>query len=79
MNDAAKSELYQIKRELQSIINELDTISQEVRNGFEGIGNEECAACVKRVADHYRGVKRRLEKIDTTKVREEFAAAGGGT
>lgn len=82
MDANSQYELYLIKRELQNIINELDSISQGIQNDFSGIGNEQCAACVRNVAEKYRYVKRRLNNIDTSKVTASFAAshgnAGGG-
>ena len=78
MDANSKYELYLIKQELQSVINELDDIANGIKRDFANIGNEQCAACVKRVADKYRTVKRKLDNIDTSKVTEEFAAAHGG-
>lgn len=63
MDANSQYELYLIKRELQNIINELDSISQGIQNDFSGIGNEQCAACVRNVAEKYRYVKRRLNNI----------------
>lgn len=64
MDSAGRMELESIKRDLQSIINELDQISAGVRTEFDGIGNDRCARAISRVADQYRWVKRQLEKID---------------
>lgn len=84
MDANSEHELYLIKRELQSIINELDNIAYGIRRDFSNIGNEQAAACVSKVAEKYRTVKRKLDNIDTSKVTEEYAAAhasggGGGT
>lgn len=78
MDANSQYELYLIKQELQSIINELDDIAKGVRRDFSNIGNEQCAQCVTRVADNYRTAKRKLDNIDTSKVTEEFKAAHGG-
>ncbi len=68
-------ELYLIKSELQSIINELENIASGINRDFEGIGNEKCASRVNDIADHYRYVKRKLNNIDTSKISEKFAKA----
>lgn len=78
MDAKASETLWQIKRELQSIINELDSISSGVRRDFSGIGNEVCADCITRVANHYRDVKRRLDTMDTNILSDEFISAQGG-
>ena len=77
MDANSQYELYLIKQELQSIINELDDIAYGLKINFSNIGNEEAAACVSRVADKYRIVRRKLDNIDTNKVTEEYAAAHG--
>ena len=69
MDANSEYELYLIKRELQSIINELDD--------FDNIGEDQAAACVSRVADKYRIAKRKLDNIDTKRVTDEYAAAHG--
>lgn len=80
MDANAQYELYLIKKELQGIINELDDVASGIKKDFVNIGNEQCAACISRVADKYRIVKRKLDNIDTNKVTEEFASnqSGGG-
>lgn len=74
MDDASKYELQLIKKELQSIIDELYAISGGVDGDFEGIGNARCASSITRSAKHYEEVKRKLDKMDLTEVTEEFAA-----
>lgn len=59
-----QNELESIKRELQRIINELDSISRGVRKNFEGIGNERCASSISAIADDYRRLKRQLDRIN---------------
>lgn len=82
MDANSQYELYSIKRELQSIINELDDIANGLNRNFANIGNEKAAACVSTVANNYRKVKRKLNNIDTSKVTDEFAEShpnsGGG-
>lgn len=81
MDAKASNELYQIKKELQSIINELNDIAYGVQRNFSGIGNEKCSKSIYAAASHYSSVKKKLDNMDTTKVREDFAPAyssGGG-
>ncbi|OCA88169.1 hypothetical protein A8F94_10185 [Bacillus sp. FJAT-27225] len=70
MSSSAQQELYLIKRELQTIINELEQIAGEIGHEFEGIGSEQCASAIHRVADQYRNVKRKLGSVDVTNVKE---------
>lgn len=77
MNASARAELASIKRELNSIISELDSISSGVRRDFVGIGNDQCANCIDRVANQYRYVKRKLDNMDTSTVTESYARAHG--
>lgn len=82
MDARAQQELYNIKSELQSIINEMRSIATGVRRDFSGIGSEKCANTILNVVDQYEYVKRKLNNIDTSAVTDEFAAAhsgGGGT
>lgn len=76
MDAYTKRELNAIKDELQSIINELDRISDGVRSDFRGIGNDTCANCIDRVISQYRSVRRQLNKIDTSKVNEGYGGGG---
>lgn len=78
MDSNSQYELYLIKQELQSIINELDDVAYCIRRDFSNIGESQASACVSRVAEKYRIVKRKLDNIDTKKVTEEFANANGG-
>ena len=68
------NEINAIKRELQQIINELDSISNGVRNDFANIGNNKCATRIKEVANNYRSVLRKLNSLDTNTVTAEFAS-----
>ena len=74
MDANAQYELYLIKKELQAIIDELDSISGGIRRDFSGIGNERCAVCVSNSAQHYREVKAQLERMDLSALSEEFLA-----
>lgn len=74
MERADMNELNSIKRELQQIINELDSISNGVRNDFANIGNKKCATRIKEVANNYRSVLRKLNSLDTNTVTAEFAS-----
>ena len=68
------NELNAIKRELQQIINELDSISNGVRNDFANVGNNKCANRIKEAANNYRSVLRKLNSMDTNTVTAEFAS-----
>ena len=78
MASSAGAVLSEIKRELNSIINELDSIADGVRRDFVGIGTEECANCLSRVADKYRWVRRQLNNIDLSDAMAEGGNGGGG-
>lgn len=78
MDANAKYELYLIKRELSSIINELNDIAYGVRRDFTGIGNGRCATSISGSASHYRDVLRQLERMDLSVQSDEFIAASGG-
>lgn len=78
MDANAQYELYLIKEELRKIINELSAVSTGVRYNFSGIGNDRCANTIDLVIEQYKTVSKKLAKIDTTKVTEEFLAAQGG-
>lgn len=80
MNANARAELSDIKRELNSIINELEAISRGARNDFIGIGNDRCADAIDKVLNQYYYVRRKLNNLDTSTVTESFANAhnGGG-
>ena len=79
MDSQSKYELYLIKRELQSIINELDDIAYGIRRDFSNIGEDQAASCVSGVADKYRIVKGKLDNININKVTDEYIAAHGGS
>lgn len=78
MDANSNYELYLIKKELNNIINELDSISRGMNSNFKGIGNQRCASCISNVANKYRWVKKKLDNIDTSKVTEAYASAHGG-
>lgn len=68
MKSYSNAELEAIKRELNSIISELESISIGLKNDFKGIGNERCAASIDRVLSHYYTVRQKLNNLDTTPV-----------
>lgn len=74
MDASSQYELEMIKKELQGIAEELNRIAYGVQRDFEGIGNETCSRCIYRAANHYTDVKKRLTRIDTSAVTEEFLA-----
>lgn len=79
MNAKAQQELYDIKTELQKIINEMKSISTGVKKDFSGIGSEKCANTIANVVEQYEYVKRKLNNMDTSAVTEEYAAEHGDT
>lgn len=78
MDEYATRELYSIRGELQSIIQELEDISRGIERDFSGIGNKKCAECVNRVVSQYKTAKSKLDNIDTSDVTEEFLACTRG-
>lgn len=74
MDANAKYELYLIKNELQSIIDELYNISNGVGRDFEGIGNDKCAASIMTAIVQSEMAKQKLNSMNLTDVTEEFAA-----
>ncbi|MBR3919778.1 MAG: hypothetical protein IKJ59_13770 [Clostridia bacterium] len=74
MDANTQYELYLIKNELQSIIDELYSIAGGVNNDFEGVGNEKCANSIIKAAKQYETVKQKLNNMDLSAVTEEFAA-----
>ena len=63
MDASTRRELNNIKSELQSIINELDSIADGILTDFKNIGNERCSKAVAKAADQYRAVKKKLNNI----------------
>ncbi len=78
MDANARYELNCIKKELDSIISELESIRNGVKKDFVGIGNEQCVASINNVLSKYYYVQKCLRNLDTTTVTEEFAEAHGG-
>lgn len=74
MDANAQYELYTIKKELQGIIDELDSIGIGVRRDFSGVGNDRCADSIIGSANHYRSVKARLDRMDLSALSDEFLA-----
>ncbi|AST93441.1 hypothetical protein BC6307_20310 [Sutcliffiella cohnii] len=70
---SGQHELYAIKRELLSIIDEIDSIAAGINKDFVGIGNEKCTSSLNKIANNYRNVKYKLDRIDTSKLSEQFA------
>ena len=74
MDSNSQYELYLLKKELQSVIDELYSISAGIQRDFVGIGNDVCARNVMEVARAYESVKNKLERIDTSALTEEYIA-----
>jgi len=75
---STQQEIWNIQHELQSIIDELHSISYGLRHEFAGIGSDRCARTVENVAEQYRYVRNRVYNIDESALTEEFIAATGG-
>lgn len=65
---SAKSELNSIIAELYSISTQLDSLSDEIRRDFVGIGNEKCANKLYNVSNAFRDVRIKLLSIDQSKL-----------
>ncbi len=76
MDRNTENEIASIVSELQSIINELEDISFGIKKDFMGIGNEKCATIISNEANKYKEVKRKIEKIDTSKIMPETTSSG---
>lgn len=63
-----------LKKELQGIINELNSISYSVRTEFEGVGNNICAERLSYLAACYSGVLNMLSNVNYDSLSEEFKA-----
>ena len=74
MDANAQYELYQIKTELQSIIDELYNISGGIKSDFEGIGNIQCSNSIINVIKQCETAKTKLNSMNLNAVTEEFAA-----
>ena len=72
MDEKSSYELYLIKAELQSIINELYSIRNGLRTEFSGIGNDICTNAVSKAIENYEYAKRKLNSINTTELSQEF-------
>jgi len=56
------------RNELQSIINELESISSGIRSSFKGLGQDKCADSLDVIISKYRYVLRKLNNVDTNRV-----------
>lgn len=74
----SSAELLSIKRELDSIIDELESISMGIRNNFTGIGNEKCAASIDKIISHYYDFRCQLNNIDERYIDKAKAGPFGG-
>lgn len=74
MDADTQYELYLIKKELQSIIDELYDISAVVSGSFDGVGNDKCANSIIKAARQYETVKKKINNMDLSAVTEGFAA-----
>lgn len=73
MESMAKNELYSIRRDLDSVIQELEFLSTKIRNEFEGIGNYKCADCIDKSLENCNFARKKLYNLDTSTITEHFA------
>lgn len=64
------------KSELLSIIRELESIEEGVRNSFTGIGQDYCADSLDAVIRKYQNVLYRLEQVDTNRLADFINGEG---
>lgn len=62
--------LGECRRELSSIISEMESIETGVRSDFAGIGEQLCGDCIAKVEEKYRYVLRKLRNVDTNRFAE---------
>lgn len=72
MNVDSQSELQSIIWELSSIINELDSISSDVRRNFTNIGTDKCSDTIDMVNENYRNALQRLYNVDVNDVIDDY-------
>lgn len=58
-----KKELDYICSEINSIIKELENISNGLKKEFIGIGNEKCAECIDNVINKYRTISKKISTV----------------
>lgn len=63
MNRITATELYCIKSDLGSLVNELEDIISGIKVDFHGIGEENCAAVILEVCAGLRAASRKLADI----------------
>ncbi len=66
MTKKGSAQLREYRRELKSIIAELETIERHVRNDYKNVGNVECADCIKSVINKYKSALRTLNSVDAS-------------
>ena len=72
MDAKTKKEVDSMVAELNSIIKELEDISSGVKKDFKNIGSEQCSACLNRAVGNYKSVRKKLENLDSSKLKEGF-------
>ena len=55
--------LDECKKEMRSIVGELQDIEWGVRRDFSNIGQDLCADCINKISDKYEYVSRELNKV----------------
>lgn len=62
--------LNECRKELRSIISELQDIEWGVRRDFSGIGEQLCGNCIDKIADKYNNVLSRLNRVNENNLAE---------
>lgn len=66
-------ELSGIKSELSSVIKEMESIIAVINKECQGIGSEKCVNSLNSVLEKYRSAKKKLDRLNTEKVRDGFS------
>ena len=69
--NTAGNEIYAIQGELREIVNELNSIANDLKTKYKGIGSEKCADKLYDVARNYNYVIQLLYQVDYNKLVEE--------
>lgn len=66
MTKKGSRELREYRRELRSIIAELENLESGIRHDFKNVGNDKCADCIHSVIVKYRSALRTLNSVDAS-------------
>lgn len=66
MTKKGSQELRECRAELKSIIRELETLENRIRNDFKNVGNVQCANSIHSVIEKYRSALSTLNSVDAS-------------